>query len=98
MLFVREEIPSELLSEYKPNNSVENIFKEINLRSTKWFLSCSCNPILTLLNNHIQNFSRDLDICSSKYDNVMVLGDFNVETSNTSISEFCAKYNLKSLI
>ena len=26
MLFVREEIPSKLLSEYKPNSSVENIF------------------------------------------------------------------------
>ena len=36
MLIVKEEIPSKLLSEYKPNSSfmssVENIFIEINLR------------------------------------------------------------------
>ena len=32
MLFVGEEIPSKLLSEYKPKNSVENIFIETNLR------------------------------------------------------------------
>ena len=38
MLFVREEIPSKLLSEYKPNSSVENIFAEIILRSKKWLL------------------------------------------------------------
>ena len=31
MLFVREEIPSKLLSQYKSNSSVENIFIEINL-------------------------------------------------------------------
>ena len=31
MLFVREEIPSKLLNQYKPNNSVENIFIEIDL-------------------------------------------------------------------
>ena len=53
MLFDREEIPSKLLSEYKPNSSVENIFIEINLRSNKWLLSGTYNPNLTLLNNHI---------------------------------------------
>ena len=35
---------------------------------------------------------------SSKYDNLIVLGAFNAETSNTTISEFCTTYNLKSLI
>ena len=66
MLFVREEIPSELLSEYKPNTSVKNIFIEINLRSTKWLLSYSYNPNLTLVNNHVQNMSRGLDFYPSK--------------------------------
>ena len=28
----------------------------------------------------------------------MVLEDFNAETSNTTISEFCATYNLRNLI
>ena len=70
MLFVREEIPLKSLSEYKPNSSVENIFIEINLRSKKWLLSCSYNPNLTLLNNHVQNISRGLDFYSSKCDNL----------------------------
>ena len=46
-LFVREEIPSKLLIQYKPNRSVENIFIEINLWSKKWLLSCSHNNNLT---------------------------------------------------
>ena len=75
-LFVREEIPSKILSEYKPNSSVENIFVEINLRSKKRLLSCSYNPNLTLLKNHIQNISKGLDFYSAKY-NFIVLGDFN---------------------
>ena len=53
MLLVREEVPSKLLSQYKPSSSVENIFIEINLRSRKWLRSCSYNSNLTLLNNHI---------------------------------------------
>ena len=86
MLFVREEILSKLLSQYKPNSSVANIFIEINLRSKKWLLLCSYNPNLTLLNNHIQNIKRGLDFYWLKYDNFIVLGDFNGETSNATIS------------
>ena len=98
MLFVRGKIPSKLISEYKSKSSVENIFTEINSISRKRLLSCSYNPNLTLLNNHIQNISRGLDFYSSKYDNFIVFGDFNAETSNTTISKFCATYNLKNLI
>ena len=98
MLFVSQEIPSELLSECKPISSAENGFIEMNLRPNKWLLSCSYNPNLTLLNNHIQNISRDLDFYPSKYDNFIVLGDFNAQASNRTISEFCATYNLKNLI
>ena len=95
MLFVRGKIPSKLISEYKSKSSVENIFTEI---SRKRLLSCSYNPNLTLLNNHIQNISRGLDFYSSKYDHFLVFGDFNAKTSNTTISEFCATSNLKNLI
>ena len=39
-----------------------------------------------------------MDFYWSKYDNFVVRGDFNDETSNTTTSEFCATYNLKDLI
>ena len=41
MLYLREEIPSKLLIEYKSNSPVVNIFIETNLRSKKWLVSCS---------------------------------------------------------
>ena len=40
MLFVREEIPSKLLSGYKAHSAVENIFIEINSRPKESPLSC----------------------------------------------------------
>ena len=98
MLFVREETPSKLLSAYKPNSSVENVFIKMNLRSKKWLLSCSYNPNLTLLNNHIQNISRGVDFHSSKYDNFIVLRYFNTETSNPTIFEFCTAKGVKEKI
>ena len=54
MLFITEEIPSKLLSEYKTSSSVEN----------KWLISCSCNANLTQI-NCIKNISRSLDFYSS---------------------------------
>ena len=98
MLFVQREIRSKLLSKYKPNGSFENIFIEIKLRSKKWFLSYSYNPNLTILNNHTQNIIRSLDFYLSKYENFIVPGDFNAETSNTTFSDFCAICNLKNPI
>ena len=97
MPFVREEIPSKFLRQYKPNSSVENIFTEINLRSKKWFLSCSYNPNLTLLNNHIQNISRVLDFYSSKYDNFIVLGVFCKKGVLRNFTKFIGKHLCQSL-
>ena len=41
MLYLREEIPSKFLIEYKSNSPVVNIFIETNLRPKKWLVSCS---------------------------------------------------------
>ena len=38
MLFVREDIPSKLLTNINPSGNIENIFFEINLRSKKWLI------------------------------------------------------------
>ena len=86
VLFIREELSSKLQSEYNPKSSVENISTEKNLRSKKWPLSCSYNLNLTLINDPIQNISGGLDFYSSKLDIFIILGDFNAETSNKTIS------------
>ena len=42
MLFVREDIPSNLVeAEAKP---IEGFYIELNLRNDKWLLNCSYNP------------------------------------------------------
>ena len=50
------------------------------------------------IKNHLQEIGKGLDLNSSKYDNFIVLGDFNVEMSNPHMSEFCALYNFTNLI
>ena len=98
MLFVREDIPSKLLPNIDPSGNIENIVVEINLRSKKWLISGSYNPNVSHIQNHTVNLSKNLDFYSSKYENFIVIGDFNAEMTNNYLEEFCASYNLKNLI
>ena len=98
LLYVREDIPCKILKEYTPEKPIENLFVEINLRSRKWLLSCSYNPKTNLIADHLHCIGRGIDFYSSKYDNFVVLGDLNTEISNSFVEQFCASYNLKSLI
>ena len=79
MLFVREDIPSKLLPNINPSCNIENIFVEINLRSKKWLISGSYSPNVSHIQNHTVNLTKNLDFYSSKYENFIVIGDFNTE-------------------
>ena len=96
MLFVREDIPSKLLPNINPSCNTENIFPEINLRSKKWLMSGSYNPNVSHIQNHTVNLSKNL--YWSKYENSIVISDFNAEMTNNYLEELCASYNLKNLI
>ena len=98
MLYIREDIPSKSLTEIKLDNEIENIFIEINLRSKKWLVSGFYSPKLSHIKNHLQEIGKGLDYYLSKYENFIVLGDFNAEMSNPHMSEFCALYNFTNLI
>ena len=89
MLYIREDIPSKSLTEMKNDNETENIFIEINLRSKKWLISGSYNPKLSHIKNHLQEIGKGLQYYSSKYENLIVLGDLNAEMSKPYMSEFC---------
>ena len=98
MLYIREDIPSKSLTETKYDKEIENIFIEINLRSKKCLISGSYNPKLSHIENHLQEIRKGLQYYSSKYENFIVLVDFNAEMANPHMSEFCALYNLTNLI
>ena len=98
MLFVREDIPFKLLPNINPSCNIENIFVEINLRSKKWLISGSYNPNVSHIQNHTVNLSKNLDFYSSKYENFIVIGDFNAEMANNYLVEFCASHDHKNLI
>ena len=96
LLFVREDIPAKVLSHGFP--STESFFVEIILHKKKWLINCSYNPTKNNIKNHLETISRALDTFSTKYENLVLLGDFNVCVDDENMKKFCNFYSLKSLI
>ena len=93
---MKEDIPCKLLS--LANESMEGFYVEINLRKTKWLLCCSYNPSRSNIAFQLEHLNRNLALYSSCYESFMIIGDFNVEANNSSLSVFRDNYNLKNLI
>ena len=87
------DISSHLLTEYKTPTNVECIFVEISMTKNSWLLCCSYNPHKSNISTHMHHLSKSLDIYINKY-NKSFLGDFNSETSENYLNDFCNVYNL----
>ena len=51
-----------------------------------------------MLCEHLTSLSKSIDTFAPKYDYVILLGDFNAETTVDKMSEFCEVYNIKNLV
>ena len=96
LVYVQENIPAKLLS--SEAKTIEGIFIELNFRKKKWLLSCSYNPSKSNIISHLEHLRRSLDFCSPTYDNLLLMGDFNANTSELNMKDFCKSYGFESLI
>ena len=97
-IYVREDIPCRELKSHKTPDNFEGIFLEINLRKIKWLLFGGYNPHRENTPNFLTQLTPILDYYLSTYDNYLLLGDFNSETQEETMKEFCDTYNLTNLI
>ena len=97
MLFIREDIPFKHLSP-PLNVNIEIIIAEINFRKAKWLVLSIYNPDKRHLSFFIDQLVLCIDKFSSNYDNYLIFGDFNGETSEPRLKDFLDTYSLSSLI
>ena len=98
LLYVLEDIPVKLINNINFDNYIKAMFNEINLRKKKQLLSVSYNPHKALIGKHLQAVGKNLDLCSGRYENVIIMGDFNTEPTERAMREFMNIYDLKNLI
>ena len=59
------------------------------------------NKLLLLrdkISSHLESLSRNLDLYTSKFQNILVIGDLKISMEDNNMKHFCESYNLESLI
>ena len=84
LLYIRKDVPSKLLT---IENITETFLVEVNLHKKKWLISCSYNPSKALIVNYMTILSKNIDIYTTKYSNLLFLGDFNAGLEDASIKK-----------
>ena len=97
MIFVMEDIPSNLLTKHNFQSDVEGLFAELNFRKSKWLLFCICHPPAQNDQYFFNCIDKALDTYSN-YDNVLLAGDFNAEDDEPCLSDFLYQYDLYNLV
>ena len=90
MVFVREHIPSKIIS--KETLNIEGMFIELNFCKKKWLLSCSYNPNFNTNTDHLEILRRNLDLYSVQYENLILIGDLNTDINYSCMKTFCESY------
>ena len=97
LLYVRDDIPSRLLTDYKTKDNLELLFVEVNIRKRKWLLGCSYNPHKNNISNHLQHLNKGLDVYLRSYGNILIMGDLNSGVTENCLNVFCNANSLKTI-
>ena len=98
LIYVRSDITCKELKDHTPVENLEGIFLELNLKKSKWLLFGGYNPNKDYIVHFTQGLGAILDHYMSKYDNFILLGDFNSEMGDNTMAAFGDTYNLTNLI
>ena len=96
-IYIRDNIPSKLLKKHKFHDGMEGLFLELNFRKIKLLLLGTYHPPSQ---NDIYYFNQ-LDKANDTYNNyekLLLIGDFNAETTEPCIESFLYEHDLQNLV
>ena len=98
IIYIRDDIPCRELNNHPVSLNIQGIFLEINLRKSKWLLFGGYNPIKSNINAFTDTLGSILDHNMQHLEMFLLLGDFNSETRENTMTDFCDIYNLKNIV
>ena len=98
LVYFRNNVTSKLLKIENLPSDIEAIFIEMNIKSKKWLLCCTYNPNKSLIENHLRQLQKQLEAFSERYEHFLIMGDFNADVSDPSMTSFCTLFKLKSIV
>ena len=92
LLYIKSTIRSKQLKKYVVKNLIEALFTEIRIKSSKWLPCCSYNPNKPQISSHLQELSNGIDTNCNMYENILFIGDFNLDVKEANLHLFRNQY------
>ena len=96
IIYVRENIPSNVLRKHLFPNDIEGIFVEINFRKSKWLLCVTYHPSSQYGPYYFDNIEKALHVYC-QYEKIMLVGDFNAQIGEKRFDEFLFQHEIRSV-
>ena len=97
-LYIKDSIASKHLNLHKENIDVDAVYLEINIRKRKRLMIGAYKHPSQNDSLFSENLSNNLSIYLGDYDNILLLGYFNMTLENTNLQHFTDFFNLGNLI
>ena len=92
LVYIRDDIRSRIIECENLPSSFEGLVIELSFNLKKWLLICSYNPHRNNIKEHIRVLSCCLDQNIQKYENIILMGDYNAEiTENMEKNQHVSK-------
>ena len=79
-------------------DSIQAIPFETNLRKEKWLLISVSRPPTQDREYFLSSLTKLIDLFCIKYDNYLIMGDFNMKLTELTLSNFLSSNNLLNLM
>ena len=97
MFYVNKNLPCKSLTR-EIDNLTEPIFLKVYVQCSKWLFVGFYKPPSQNEEFFISNLSKTINAFSTKYENILLMGDFNLTIKNKHLEELLNLFNLKSLV
>ena len=99
LIYIKEGIPAREISLLESTSKdIEAKALEINLHRIKWLLFGIYHPPSQTDNFFLNEISKNIEHLSTKYENFLVIGDFNLTEKSMVLQDFMQRLNFKNVI
>ena len=98
IIFVRDDLTCYELKPRTLYPELECTFLEMRIRQSKWLVFVGYNPHKENISHFLAKVSLELDRLLPKYENLLMLGDWNSTINEEDMKNFCGMYDLENLI
>ena len=97
MIYIRDDIPSKLLTKHVFPDNIKALFVELNFRKSRWLIMGAYHPPSQSDSYFFEHLDKALDVYSN-YEKVLLTGDFNSEITEHCMDSFLYQHVMTSLV